>query len=156
LIAAAVIWLVQDLLQVLAMGFMLVPEFFLLMLAYGIVSGSLRHERISLWIWFAFAGGLLWDLRWAASPGMSALINVGAVIVIYAVWNRTPLAGRGVFLFAVLGGATQFLSGLAHYLAWATPSHAAVRMFIIQQLLSIPAIALLSMIYAFRRTDAHV
>jgi hypothetical protein len=156
LIAAAVVWLLQDLSQALAMGIMLVPEFFLLMLVYGIVSSPIRQERISLWIWFAFAGGILWDFRWAASPGMSSLINVGTVIAVYALWNRTPLAGRGAFLLAVIGGAAHFISGMIHYLAWATPSHAAVRMFIIQQLLGVPALALMCLIYAFRKTNVHV
>ncbi|MDR1651729.1 MAG: hypothetical protein LBR87_08065 [Synergistaceae bacterium] len=154
--AAVLVWLLQDLLQVLAMGIMLVPEFFLLMLAYGVVSGSLRQERVCAWIWFAYAGGLLWDLRWASSPGMSSLINVAAVIAMYAVWNRTPVAGRGVFLFAAAAGVMHAFSGIAHYFAWATPSHAAVRMFLIQQLLSVPVLALLCVIYAFRKTDVHV
>jgi hypothetical protein len=87
---------------------------------------------------------------------MSGLINVAAVTALYLVWNRTPLAGRSVFLFAVLGAVIHFLSGIAHYMAWATPSQAAVRMFIIQQLLSVPALALLCMVYAFRKTDVHV
>ncbi|MDR1965588.1 MAG: hypothetical protein LBQ36_02655 [Synergistaceae bacterium] len=156
MIASAAVWLLQNFLQVLAMGFMLVPEIFLLVVSYEIVSGPLRAERVSMWLWFAFAGGILWDLRWATSPGMSGLINVGVVMAIYLIWKRTPIAGRSVFLFAVLAGVAHFLSGIAHYLAWATPSHIAVRMFLIQQLLSVPVLALLCMVYAFRRTDISV
>ncbi|MDR2779683.1 MAG: hypothetical protein LBB28_00995 [Synergistaceae bacterium] len=156
MILSAVIWLFQDLIQVLAMGFMLVPEFFLLMLVYGVVTGSLRPGRVSAWIWFGLYGGMMWDLRWASSPGVSGLINVIAVAVIYMVWNRTPLAGRGSLLFAMLAGAAHFLSGIAHYLAWAAPGGAAVRMFMIQQLLGVPALILLCVVYAFRKTGAHV
>jgi hypothetical protein len=156
LITAAAVWLAQDLLQVLTMGIMLVPEFFLLTVAYGIVSGSLSQERISMWIWFSFFGGILWDFRWAALPGMSGLVNVCAVMVVYMVWNRTPLTGRGTFLFAVLGTGIHFMSGIAHYLAWADSSAAAERMFLIQQLLGVPVLALLCMIYAFRKADVHV
>ena len=156
MIAAVVVWLAQDMLQVLTMGIMLVPEFFLLTVAYGIVSGSLSQERISMWIWFSFFGGILWDLRWAALPGMSGLINVCAVLVVYIVWNRTPLTGRGVFLFAALGTGVHFLSGMARYLAWTDLSAAAERMFLIQQLLNVPVLVLLCMIYAFRKADVHV
>ncbi len=156
MIAAAIVWLLQDLLQVLAMGFMLVPEFFLLVVAYKIVSGPLTYRRISWWIWFAFAGGMLWDLRWAAVPGMSALINIMGVVFVYWIWDRTPLGGRNAFLFATLAGGIHFMSGIAHYFAWAVPSQAATRMFLVQQLLTIPVLIVLCAIYAFKATETHV
>ncbi|MDR3076622.1 MAG: hypothetical protein LBU26_04925 [Synergistaceae bacterium] len=150
------VWLLQDLLQVLAMGIVMVPEFFLLFVMFAIVSGSLRPERISVLIWLAFAGGVVWDLRWVTYPGMSGLVNVLSVLAIYTVWNRTPLAGRSVLLFGLLSGAAHFLSGVGHYIAWAVPGQAAMRMFLIQQLLGVPVLALLCMIMAFRETEAHV
>ncbi|MDR3332381.1 MAG: hypothetical protein LBT08_07115 [Synergistaceae bacterium] len=156
MIASVAAWLMQDLLQVLAMGFMLVPEFFLLVVVYKIVSGPLQQRRISWWIWFVFAGGTLWDLRWAAIPGMSGLINIAAVAVVYWVWNRTPIGGRSAFLFAGLAGGIHFLSGVAHYFAWAVPSQAATRMFLIQQLLSVPVLVALCLIYAFKAAETHV
>jgi hypothetical protein len=156
LIISAVVWLFQDITQVLAMGFMIVPEFFLLMLTYEVVTGSLRPGRISALMWFGLYGGIMWDLRWAPQPGISGLMNVIDVMAVYAVWKRTPLAGRGAFLFAALAGAAHFLSGIAHYLAWAVPSEAAVRMFLIQQLLGVPVLLMLCMAYAFRKTGAHV
>lgn len=143
-------------LQVLVMGIMLVPEFFLLTVAYGIVSGPLRHERILMYIWLSFAGGVLWDLRWVASPGMSGLVNSLLVHVVYAVWNRTPLTGRSVWLFALLAGIAHFLSGIVHYVGWAHLNQAASRMFLIQQLLGVPVLALLCMIFTLRKTDVHV
>jgi hypothetical protein len=156
MIPAAIVWLLQDLLQVLAMGFMLVPEFFLLVVAYMIVSEPLTYRRVSRWIWFAFAGGMLWDLRWAAVPGMSALINVMCVVFVYWIWDRTPLSGRSAFLFASLAGGVHFMSGIAHYLAWAVPSQAAIRMFIVQQLLTVPVLIALCAIYAFKAGGTHV
>ncbi|MDR1915892.1 MAG: hypothetical protein LBQ58_04885 [Synergistaceae bacterium] len=156
MIVSALVWLLQDLMQVLAMGFMLVPEFFLMVVAYKIVSGPMWQTRIALWIWFSFFGGVLWDLRWGTSPGMSALINASAVTLLYAVWNRTPAGGRSALLFAALAGGIHVMSGITRYLAWAVPSHAAVRMFLIQQLLCIPVLAALCMMYAFKRPDAHV
>lgn len=156
MIVSALAWLLQDILQVLAMGFMLVPECFLLVMMYRIVSGPLNPRRISWWVWFAFAGGALWDLRWAAFPGMSALINVAAVATLYWIWNRTPLGGRSAILFATLAGGIHFLSGIAHYFAWAVPSQAAIRMFLTQQLLSVPVLVILCMVYAFKATETHV
>jgi hypothetical protein len=156
LIVSVAAWLLQDLLQVLTMGFMLVPEFFMLVVVYMTISGPLDEGRISFWLWFAFAGGVLWDLRWAAVPGMSGLINVAAVATVFWVWNRTPAGGRSAVLFAGLAGGIHFLSGIAHYFSWAVPSQAATRMFLIQQLMSVPALVLLCFVYAVRVRDQHV
>jgi hypothetical protein len=150
------VWYLQDLLQLLAMGIIMIPELFLLSVAYEIVSGSLRPGKICILIWIAFAGGLIWDLRWVTFPGMSGLVNSLSVLAIYTVWNRTPITGRSVLMFGVLAGAAHVLSGVAHYLAWAAPSETALRLFLIQQLLGVPALALLCMILAFRKRAAHV
>lgn len=156
MIAAVVAWVLQDLFQVLAMGIMLVPELFLLVVVYKILAGPLDHRRISWWIWFVFAGGALWDLRWATVPGMSAIINVLAVGLVYWAWDRTPAGGRSALLFAALAGAVHFTSGIVHYFAWAVPSQAAIRMFMVQQLMAVPLLVILCMVYAFKATDRHV
>ena len=156
MIVSAAAWLLQDLLQVLTMGFMLVPELFMLVVIYMTISGPLDERRVSWWLWFAFAGGILWALRWAAVPGMSGLINVAAVSMVYWVWNRTPAGGRSAVLFAGLAGGIHLLSGVAHYFSWAVPSQAATRMFLVQQLLSVPVLAGLCLVYAIRMTDRHV
>lgn len=148
--AALAVWLFQDMLQVLAMGFMLVPEFFLLVVICEIVSGPLAPTRIARWIWFAFVGGVVWDLRWVGMPGMSALINVAAVVLVYWVWDRMPAGGRSAFLFALVAAVAHFLSGVLHYLSWAVPSQAALRLFLIQQLIAVPVLAGLCLIYTFR------
>jgi hypothetical protein len=155
-ISLAVAWLLQDLSQVLSMGVLLVPDFFILTVAYGIVSGSLRHERISILIWLSFAGGVLWDFRWTVTPGISGLVNSLAVLAIYTAWARTPLAGRGVWLFALLAGMAHLSSGLVHYIAWGTATQRAVRMFLAQQLLGIPALAAICAVYLFRMRGSHV
>ena len=156
MIALIAMWLAQDLLQVLALGVALVPEMFLLTIAYKVVTGSPRPERISLMIWTAFAGGILWELRWVTFPGISGLVNAASALVIYTVWNRTPAAGRGIPLFSLLAGAAHFLSGAVHYAAWSIPGQAAIRMFLIQQLLGVPALALMCVILAFRESDVRV
>lgn len=156
MIAATIAWLSQDIFQVVAMGFMLAPEFFLLMLLYGLVSGPLLPHRVAGWVWFAFFGGVLWDLRWATTPGMSALINIAAVALVYWVWNRTPVGGRGALLFAALAGSAIFMSGMAHYFAWSVPSRAAMRLFLIQQLITVPFLIALGTLYAYKARKTNV
>ena len=141
MIPLAVVWLAQDLAQVLSMGILLVPEFFLLTVVYGVVSGPLGHERVSIWIWLAFAGGVLWDFRWTTALGISGIVNSLSVLAIYTVWVRTPVTGRGVWLFALLAGMAHLSSGMVHYIEWGVTTQAAVRMFLVQQLLGIPALA---------------
>ena len=157
MIVALLVWLLQDMLQVLAMGIMLVPEFFLLVVLYKIVSGPLYPTRVAQWIWFAFAGGVVWDLRWVGVPGMSALINVVAVVLVYWIWDRTPAGGRSAVLFAMVAGGAHFLSGVVHYVAWAVPSQAALRLFLIQQLIAVPVLIGLCLVYVFKARGApHV
>ena len=156
MIAAVVVWLLQDLLQILMMGFLLVPEFFLLVVIYRVLADPAAQDRAALWIWFAFFGGIIWDFRWAETPGVSGLVNVAMLAFVSWVWERTPVGGRSVALFAALAGGAHFFSGIAHYLAWATPSQAAVRMFLIQQFMTVPVLIVLCAIYAFRATDTHV
>jgi hypothetical protein len=155
-ISLAVAWLLQDLAQVLSLGVLLVPDFFILTVAYGIVSGPLSKERISILIWLSFAGGVLWDFRWTATPGLSGLVNSLAVLAIYTAWARTPLAGRGVWLFALLAGMAHLSSGTAHYIAWDTSTQTAVRMFLAQQLLGIPTLAIACAVYVFRLRGSNV
>lgn len=156
MIAAAIAWLLQDMLQVFAMGLMLVPELFLLAIEFSILKSQLSGRRVSIMLWYAFAGGLLWDLRWAVIPGMSALVNVIALSLVCWIWDRAPASGRSALLCAGLLGATHVASGIAHYLAWAVPSQAAVRMFMVQQLMAVPVLAILCGIYAFKAAKSSV
>lgn len=152
MIVAAVIWLIQDLAQVLAMGVMLVPELFLLAVIYGMLAGSFTKKSVAIWIWASFVGGLLWDLRWASVPGMSSLINVICVVLVCWRWSSTPTSGHSPFQFSFLCAAAHFISGMAHYFAWAVPSSAAVSMFIVQQLVTVPIYAAMGFVYAIRTT----
>jgi hypothetical protein len=156
LIVSALVWLLQDFLQVLVTRIILTPEIFLLAALYKLVSGPQSQRRAAKWIWFVFFGGVLWDLRWASVPGMSGLLNVAALAFVYWIWDRTPIAGRGALLFAAIAGGAHLFSGAAHYLFWAPPGEAAMRIFAVQQLLMIPVLALLCMIYAFKASKTHV
>jgi hypothetical protein len=156
LIISALVWLIQDFLQVLLTRLVLAPEIFLLVALYALISGPLHPRRVAGWIWFVFCGGVLWDLRWASVPGMSGLLNVAALLSVYWIWDRTPAGGRGVALFAAIAGAAHIFSGAAHYIVWSLPGGAAMRTLAIQQLLMIPVLALLCMIYAFKASKTHV
>ena len=89
MILLAGLWLLQDLMQVLFLGFFVVPDLFFL----GVLQRALREEDardlLPRWVWFAFLGGLLWDLRWTSVPGITAAIQAGALTVVSALWYRT-------------------------------------------------------------------
>ncbi|GHV50605.1 hypothetical protein FACS1894216_03090 [Synergistales bacterium] len=150
MIASILIWLLQDCLQVAAMGIMLVPELFLLVVIYKTLTWRTDQKNVVFWIWFALTGGVLWDLRWTTFAGLSGLINVSAVAAAYWIWQRTPIAGRNPLLFALLAGGAHFLSGIAHYFAWSVPSQAALMLFAIQQLVTVPFLVLLCVIYSLK------
>lgn len=156
MIAAALVWLFQDMFQVLAMGLMLAPEFFLLVSLYGVVSRPLYPTDVAKWIWFVFAGGVIWDLRWLGMPGMSSLINVSAVSLAAWIWARTPTGGRTVPMFALLAAAAHVMSGVLHYLSWDVPSRAALRLFAIQQLIAVPVLIVLCFVFSYRSRETHV
>ena len=65
-----ILWLIQDLLTVFMGGGMQIPSLFMLGLVYRLLIDESNDEGVSLWgIWSAFAGGVLWDLRWIGIPG---------------------------------------------------------------------------------------
>ena len=89
-----VLWLAflaRDLLQVALSGVVPVPDFTVLALAWLAVSRSRDPEGLFL---PAFAAGLLWDLRWTAIPGMTAVTYILAAATIAWLWARMS-HGRG-------------------------------------------------------------
>jgi rod shape-determining protein MreD len=103
----AVSWILQDLLVVLTAGTLQIPEIFLLSLTYGLLTKD-RDAGVGV-IWAAFAGGLLWDLRWVGIPGFFTLSYVGVVLVVIWVWNALPLPGRTPSVAFFLFWAAQLL-----------------------------------------------
>ena len=101
-----ILWLTQDLLTVFTGGGMEVPGLFML----GIVCRLLLDDGSgdgSLWaIWSAFAGGILWDLRWVGIPGFFTLGYVLVVLIVIQVWGMIPPQGRvsgtGLLVFVLL------------------------------------------------------
>ena len=101
-----VFWLAQDLLTVLLAGTVRVPEIFLLSLVYRLLAGG-RDSNVSV-IWAAFAGGLLWDLRWVGIPFFT-LCYVVVVMGVMSFWNTLPSAGRTMPIIFFLFWVAQLL-----------------------------------------------
>ena len=131
------IWLLQDILQVLATETFIVPDLFLL----GLVSfgASRRLEPQSL-LWSAFAGGLLWDARWTGLLGFSALLYVAAIWLFLSLWGRIPQAGRSPILLGFVALGLHLAVGLGHFFSW---GYAATEpLFVNQQILALPVVVL--------------
>ena len=89
----------QDLLTVLTGGGMQIPSIFMIGLVYRILASggkdNISGEYRDLWaVWAAFAGGILWDLRWAGIPGFYTLGYVIVVMIVVQVWRIIPPQGR--------------------------------------------------------------
>lgn len=142
-----IIFLLQNFLQVFVMGIFIVPDIFLLSVMLCALCRSGGRDRQVLLIWTAFAGGLLWDLRWTNLPGLTAAFNSAVVAAAICYWYKAPAQGRTTLLFSVYALATQILSGLVHYFIWNLSTQAALRQFIVQQLLSVPVLVILCFIF---------
>ena len=148
----ALLWLLQDYLTILLGGRMQVPELFLL----GIVLRLLTVESEDrLWaIWGAFAGGLLWDLRWVGIPGFFTLGYVVVVLVVLWVWSVVPAHGQTLIVAASLLEASQLIPPLLPVLALGGST--GWGFFITQQFYSMPAVLLCLFIYVRRTRQTNV
>lgn len=145
----AVLWLVQDMLTVLLWGVTQVPELFLT----GIVCGLLCSDGDDNLraVWSAFAGGLLWDLRWIGAPGLFAIGYVAVVMIVLWVWNSLPVSGRTLGVVFMLLELAQILPSLLPVFVlggWTGESF-----FIRQQLLALPVL-MLCLYIMHRRKEA--
>jgi uncharacterized membrane protein len=140
------IWYLQDILQVAVMGIFIVPDVFLLSILVAAMSRGGKEGQAKL-IWGAFLGGLLWDLRWTNLPGLTAALNGAITAAVAVLWYKAPVQGRSVTLCAVFLAAAQACSGIVHYLFWNLNTQAAMRQFMVQQLLSVPLLVLLCFIF---------
>lgn len=104
------LWLLQDILTVMLWGVTQVPEFFLMGIVYKLLCSD---GEDNLWaIWSAFAGGLLWDLRWIGAPGFFAIGYVAVVMIVLWVWNSLPVNGRTLGIVFLLLELSQILPPL--------------------------------------------
>ncbi|MBQ9419081.1 MAG: hypothetical protein IJU31_01755 [Synergistaceae bacterium] len=82
-----------------------IPGLFMLGLVYKLLFDD--NSDGSLWaIWSAFAGGILWDLRWMGIPGFFTLGNVIVILIVIQVWSMIPpqarTNGTGLLVFVLL------------------------------------------------------
>jgi rod shape-determining protein MreD len=132
-----VFWILQDLLAVLTAGTLQVSEIFLLSLTYSLLTKD-RDAGVGV-IWTAFAGGLLWDLRWIGIPGFFALSYVGVTLAVIWIWNALPLSGRTPSVTFFLFWTTQlFPPALFLLILGRDPGGAGWMLFAARQMLAIP------------------
>ena len=150
------LWLLQDMFTVFTGGGMQVPGIFVLGLTYRMLTAG--EDEDSLWgIWSAFAGGILWDLRWIGIPGFFTLGYVAAILIVIQVWAMIPPQGRasgtGLVVFALLE-VSQLLPPLLPVLILG--GSAGWGFFLIQQVYSLPAILFCIYIYLRRVRKQNV
>ncbi|MBQ3448117.1 MAG: hypothetical protein IJG37_10780, partial [Synergistaceae bacterium] len=143
-----ILWLIQDLLTVFTGGGMQIPGLFIL----GVVCRILLDDGSGdgyLWgIWAAFAGGILWDLRWIGIPGFFTLGYVLVVLIVIQVWGMIPPQGRvsgtSVIVFVLLE-ATQLIPPMLPVLILG--GNTGWGYFLTQQVWALPAILFTTYIY---------
>ncbi len=133
-------------------GSMQIPGLFMLGIIYKLLCDD--NIDISLWaIWSAFAGGILWDLRWVGIPGFFTLGNVITVLIVIQIWDAIPPQGRITgtgFLFFLLMEISQFIPPLLPLLILGNDT--GWSLFWQRQVYSLPVI-LLMMFFYFRRIN---
>ena len=137
-----ILWLIQDLLTVFTGGGMQIPGLFMLGLVYRLLTDESNDENVNLWgIWSAFAGGILWDLRWIGIPGFFTLGYVVVVLAVIQVWGIIPPqsrnTGTGLIVF-ILMEISQLIPPLLPVLILG--GAAGWQYFLTQQVYSLPAI----------------
>ena len=119
---------------------MQIPGLFMLGLVYKLLAEESRED--SLWaIWTAFAGGVLWDLRWVGIPGFFTLGYVIVVMIVIQVWEAIPPQGRASgsrLVVFVLMEISQLLPPMLPVLILG--GEAGWNFFLMQQVYSLPAI----------------
>ena len=142
-----VVWILQDFAQLLLMGICMVPDVFLLTALMLALLPGVSRSRQTQYVWAAFVGGLVWDLRWTNLPGLTAAIGGGIIALACWFWQRTPIQGRSQTTFTFMCVGCELLYALAHVFFWTLPSQTALRLFIVQQLMAVPVIALESWLF---------
>ena len=149
-----ILWLIQDLLTVFTGGGMQIPGLFMLGIVFRLLFSDNNSDDGNLWaIWSAFAGGILWDLRWIGIPGFFTLGYVVVVLIVIQVWGIIPPQGRvsgtGLIVFLLLE-CSQLIPPMLPVLILG--GNTGWGYFLAQQAWSLPAILLTMYIY-FRKVQ---
>ena len=149
-----ILWLIQDFLTVFGGGGMQVPGLFMLGIVYKLLVNDGSDD--SLWaIWAAFAGGILWDLRWVGIPGFFTLAHVIVVLTVLQVWGMIPPQARdsgNIFIVFLLMELSQLLPPMLPVLILG--GNVGWTFFLMQQAYSLPAILFTMYIYLKRVKDS--
>lgn len=151
--ALIVLWLAQDLLTVFAGGGMQIPGLFMLGLVYKLLVDEGSED--SLWaIWSAFAGGILWDLRWVGIPGFFTLGYVIVVLIVIQVWGMIPPQGRvsgtGLLVFVLFEVSQLLPPMLPVMILGSLGGVTSLGVLLMRQVYAFPAILICMYVY-FRR-----
>ena len=151
-----ILWLVQDLLTVFTGGGMQIPALFMLYLVYRLLVDE--GSESALWaIWAAFAGGVLWDLRWVGIPGFFTLGYVIVVMAVIQVWGMIPPQGRASGTSFVVFGLMELSQMLPPLLpVLILGGSVGWTFFLSQQIYSLPAILFCMYKYLRRVRDKKV
>lgn len=146
-------WFIQDLLQVFLIGNVLVPEYFLVSLAYPLL---LEKEEFRKVLWISFFGGLLWDLRWTGLWGLTAGIYSFCIIFLHWIWTFFPSSGRTPWLFFSLCWFATLLVSALRIFVWNRSGIDLPHAFIVQQLCTVPLMIFLSIMFSRRIASENV
>ena len=151
-----ILWLIQDFLTVLSGGGMQIPGLFMLGIVYKLFFDDSSDGN--LWaIWSAFAGGILWDIRWIGIPGFFTLGYVVVVLIVIQVWGIIPPQGRvsgsSLLVFFLLE-CSQLIPPMLPVLILG--GNTGWGYFLMQQVYSLPAILLTMYIYLQKARDNQV
>lgn len=153
-----ILWLIQDLLTVFTGGGMQIPGLFMLGVVFRLLFSDNNNDDGNLWaIWSAFAGGILWDLRWVGIPGFFTLGYVVVVLIVIQVWGIIPPQGRvsGTgFLVFILLECSQLIPPLLPVLILGGNTGGGY--FLMQQVYSLPAILFTMYMYFQKVRDTQI
>ena len=153
-----ILWLIQDLLTVFTGGGMQIPGLFMLGVVFRLLFSDNNNDDGNLWaIWSAFAGGILWDIRWIGIPGFFTLGYVVVVLIVIQVWGIIPPQGRvsgsSLLVFFLLE-CSQLIPPMLPVLILG--GNTGWGYFLMQQVYSLPAILLTMYIYLQKARDNQV
>lgn len=153
MIPLAAVWYLQDLLQVTFSGRFLVPDIFFLFVIFRI---AVVTRDVPAVVWPAFLGGLVWDLRWTALPGLTAAAYAFSAAACVLVWNHIPDSGRTPRLFLTLAICGHLFIGLARFLAWGESRSDLFGVFALQQIAALPVILAVLLVVSARLAGSDV
>jgi hypothetical protein len=140
-----VFWFLQDFFQVFLSGFLPAADFFLLYLLFRAFD---EEESKVLLIWAAFAGGLVWDLRWTGFIGFTSVLYILSILSAEWLWSFIPETGKTGFLLAFMIWIISVFGYVVRTFAHLYPGGSGLEAFVFQQLMALPALMFFGIYYS--------